>query len=101
MEDNMEHFDMEMMMEMMDRGRGRGMSIPDPLPQLKDPEITIDDTYIATKEWERKYNKWLMQGAEKPGKHPNPDHDWNNHPEKFYQEDEEMEEANKDAEDNY
>ena len=43
----------------------------------------IDKTYIEIKEWERQYNKWLMQNGDKPGKHPDPKHDWNINPEKF------------------
>lgn len=67
-----------MMMMMM-----RGRPLPPPLPQLPDPDILIDQKYINTKEWERKFNKWLMDGGEKPGPHPDPGHDWNQHPEKY------------------
>ena len=69
----------DMMMMMF----GRGRDMPPPLPQLKEPDIVIDQKYIDTKEWERQYNKWLMQNGEKPGNHPDPNHEWNTNPEKF------------------
>ena len=70
--------------EMMMFGGRRGMiERAPPLPQLKEPEFTIDQKYIDIKEWERKYNKWLMSGGEKPGKHPDDNHDWNKNPDKY------------------
>lgn len=57
---------------------------PPPLETLPDPEgIVVDQNYINLKEWERKYNKWLMSDGEKPGPHPDPEHKWNKEPGQF------------------
>ena len=62
---------------------GRGRREPPPLPQLKEPDIVIDSKYIQRKEWDRQYYKWLMAEGDKPGRHPDDDHEWNTDPDKF------------------
>merc|ERR1712023_25781 len=56
-----------------------------PLERCESPKDkpVVDQKYIDIKEWERKYNKWLMDEGEKPGAHPVTDHDWNTNPEQF------------------
>ena len=62
---------------------GRRRPSPPKLKPLEAPNIVIDSKYIAIKEWDRQYYKWLMQDGERPGEHPEPDHEWNTNPEKY------------------
>lgn len=54
-----------------------------PLPTIEDKKIVIDQKYIDEKEWERKYNRWLMNDGEKPGRHPDDNHQWNTDPDSY------------------
>lgn len=46
------------------------------------------DKSDAIKAWELKFAAWRDDRGEKPGPHPDPNHDWNTHPEEWEYDDE-------------
>ena len=51
---------------------------PGTIVQRGQPKNTIDDRF-----WLQQYNAWLDGKGPKPGRHPNPNHRYNTHPEEF------------------